>query len=210
MFDSKLERSLVYILSALAFGILLPASSASPAMAADDAPWSVTLKVGQATIDDDVEPGVLGWRVDDEDTATGIAIGYSFHRNFGIEAGYHRLGTYPGLPARCDEVCPATGQLELLVATFPEEVEFDGFSLSIIPKWPVTERFVLYGKLGVFDWRGDVTPLFSGQSVEDPSDTDLLAGLGARFDLSRSLGLQLEYEGTELFDGVNLGATFRF
>ena len=188
----------------LAFSLLL----AAPGWAAGDDPWSVTLKVGQASVDDTFEPEYYGWRADDEDTSASLAIGYQPFRYLGFELAFHDLGSYAGLPVPC-EVCVLENG-ELLVAVHPESVDFTGVSLAAVPRWPITERFELFGKFGFLDWRGDVTPLFTGQSIDDPSDTEVLAGVGARLGITEGLGVQLEYETTDLYDNVSLGASWTF
>lgn len=191
-----------FLMVALAFGIL----AASPLFAAGDGPWSVTLKAGQASVAENFHPNSYGWRADDEDTSAGLAVTYSPSRFFGFEAAYHDLGTYPGLPVYC-EVCTA---FEILVIAHPAEVEFSGFSLAVLPTWPLTDNLAIFGKLGVFDWQGDVTRFFPRQRVDDPSGTDLLTGIGARFTSPSGLGVQIEYETTELHENLSLGASWTF
>ncbi|MDA8020657.1 MAG: hypothetical protein MPN21_24730 [Thermoanaerobaculia bacterium] len=176
--------------------------------ASDDPRWSVTLKVGETRIDEDIVPDFPGWAVDGSDTSVGLAVGFELHRYLQIEAGYHDLGTYDGQHIPCPEVCAADAYLQ--IPTHPREVDFTGFSLVLVPKWPVTEKFLLYAKVGAFDWSGDVTKLFDSQPIADPSDTDLLTGVGARFGAERGVGVQLEYERSALHDHLNLGASWRF
>lgn len=197
---TRLALGLTLALTALAAG--------PPLFAAGDGPWSVTLKAGQASVDEHFGDGFFGWRADDEETSFGVAVGYTPSRYFGFEAAFHDLGTYRGLPDLC-EVC-TTLETDLLVAIHPADVSFTGFSLAVLPTWPLTERFAVYGKLGVFDWRGDTTPLYEGQSLDDPSDTDLLTGVGARFTSPSGLGVQIEYETTELHENLSLGASWTF
>ena len=180
----------------------------APPLLADSNAWSVSLKVGEASIDENFGDENFGWRVDDEDTSLGVAVGYTPFRYLGFEAAYHDLGTYRGLPNLC-EVC-TTFNNDLLIPIHPGEADFTALSFSLVPRWPITERFALYGKVGVFDWEGETTPLFPGQSVEDPSDTEFLTGVGARYGLPSGLGVQLEYEASELYENLSLGATWRF
>ncbi len=190
---------------------------AGPA-AAGDSRWSLTGKVGQASVEQDFGPPVLGWRVDDEDASAGFEVGYTLHRFFGLRAGYHDLGAYPGEPRPCPpgEVCPLPLSLiqsatrSQIVPTFPVESEFTGWSLSAIPRWPVTERVTVYGKLGVLGWRGTLSRAFDGQEVEEPSDRELLAGLGAEYVFPRGFGVLVEYESSDLLNAVSVGASWHF
>lgn len=193
--------------AALVVGTLVAASP----LAAEESRWTVAAKVGQASVQGDFGPGILGWRVDDDDTAAGIEVGYFPHHNLGIQAGYHDLGSYAGQPGECprDTFCPATLAV-FVIPVFPVEANFTGYSLAAIPRWPVTERFSAYGKVGVLDWKGDLSPAFDAGRIAAPSGTDFLAGLGAQYAFSRGFTMQVEYETSDLFDRVSLGTGWRF
>lgn len=198
--STKLSRLLT---ACLLLGALL---AASPALADDAGRWTVALKAGQVSVNEGffTSPGTYTWSVEDEDASAGLAVAYSFHRYLAFEAAYTDLGRYPSTPGDCPgEVC-------LEVVSWPDEVEFTGASLSFLPQWPVTESFVLYGRLGVFDWRGDTTPSNARDFFGDLSGTDLLVGVGAQLGLTDGLGVQLEYETTDLYDSVSLGASWTF
>ncbi len=195
--------------------VVVGAFLAASSPAAGDSRWYLAGKLGQASVEENFGPPVLGWRVDGDDSAASIEVGYALHRYLGIQAGYHDLGAYEGRPRPCPpgEDCPRTliAPPPALVPAYPVDAEFTGFSLSAVPRWPVTERFSVYGKLGVLDWEGKLSPALDvPQRVERPSDQDLLAGIGAEYAFPNRLGVLVEYETSDLFDTVSLGASWRF
>lgn len=193
--------------AALVCALLLAASP----LAAGDSRWYLAGKLGQASVNADFGPRILGWRVDGEEPAASVELGYTIHRHFALQAGYHDLGDYAGQPLPCPrgEVCPATFAPSL-VPVFPVESGFTGLSLAAVPRWPVNDRIWVYGKLGLLEWEGDPSPQFDGQQIERPSGTDVMAGVGAQYVFRKGLGVLLEYERAELFDGVSLGTSWRF
>ncbi len=179
--------------------------AAAPLMAGDSR-WYIAGKLGEASAAAEFGPEILGWFVDGEDTTAVFEIGYEVHRNLAVQAGYHDLGTYTGQPRPCPPgvICPAT-----LVPVHPREVEFKAFSLEAVPQLPLTERVSVYGKLGVLDWDSDVV-WFHGPQGPNPSERELVAGLGARYDFPKGLGVLLEYEDADLVSAVSVGASWRF
>ena len=167
--------------------------------------------------------------MDDDDTAGGVELGYLVHRLLGVQAGYHDLGTYTGSNRLCPEgqICPLIQLPDVQLPGFgfgdgiglpelglfaPVEAQFTGVSLAAIPRWPVTERFALYGKLGILDWEGEISTssVFGPLTLERPSGQDFLGGVGALYAFPSGFGLQLEAETTDLYDQVSLGSSWRF
>lgn len=197
-----------FALTLVAAALLLAAP-----LAADDSRWYVTASAGQSGVDREFGPATNRWLVDEEDTLANFEVGYAFHRNLGIQAGYRDLGSYSGHPAPCppDTVCPlsSTLSLPLIVPSHPQTVEFSGVSLVAVPRWPVSDRLDVYGKVGVLDWR----TRFYGDDFgrpEEPSGLDALGGLGAQYSVSKAFGVLVEYEASELVDAVSVGASWKF
>lgn len=92
----------------------------------------------------------------------------------------------------------------------PPEAELTGYSITLLPRWPITERISVFGKLGLLDWKASLTKSFAGQVVERPSDTDLLTGLGAEITFGGKLGVLAEIERTDLLEALSVGARWRF
>ncbi|MDA8020659.1 MAG: outer membrane beta-barrel protein [Thermoanaerobaculia bacterium] len=204
------QESMTLLLRLTVTSVLVATLLAAPT-AADGSRWSVNLKVGESTIDGEItpDPGDLAvyipsWAFDGNSTSVGLAVGYELHRYLQIEAGYHDLGTHEGQSDRCP-VCSSS-----LLPTHRREFSFTGFSLVLLPKWPVTERLVLYAKVGAFNWSSDVTDHFSPGSLADPSETDLMTGVGARIGTERGVGVRFEYEKSALHDDLSLGASWQF
>lgn len=188
------------------FLIVAGALLAAAPVAAGDSRWYVAGKLGEASVAAEFGPEIQGWFVDAEDTTAAVEVGYEVHRNLAVQAGYCDLGTYTGQPRPCPPgvICPAS-----LVPFHPREVDFKGFSLVAVPQVSLTERVAVYGKLGMLDWDSDVA-WFGGPQEPDPSERDLLAGIGVRYVLPKGLGVLLEYEDADLASGVSVGASWRF
>lgn len=199
MSPTKKQTSLGIVL--IAISICLTASRAS----AGESRWYVEGKVGQANLEAEIDPRFAGLRVDDEVTSAGIEIGYSINRHLSVQAGYRHLGSSPALRPPC-EVC--TFQERLFI---PLEAEISGVSLAAVPRWPIDDRFSLYGKLGVFHWDAEVSTAFDGDHIASETGEELLAAVGAHYGFPSGFGVLLEYEVvSDLFDGANLGFSWRF
>lgn len=103
---------------------------------------------------------------DEKDTAWRIIGGYQFNRHFAAELGYHDLG----------EASASTGA-----------AEGSAWELVGVGSYRLSERFSAYGKLG--GYRGKL----EGRGA-DESNTDLTYGAGLRYDLTRSVGLRVEWQ----------------
>lgn len=192
-----------WILMIAVFGLFF-ASSAS----AGESRWYLAGKVGQARVTADFGQPFTGWSVRDEDRAASIEVGYMIFPYLAVEGGYHDLGRHSGNTQPCrDEVCPLAQTIPLIFA--PVEAEITGRSLSAVPRWPVTDRFSLYGKVGVIDWDADLSPRFFGER-QGFSGGDLLAGVGAQYVFAKGFGVLVEYEDAEFIESASLGASWRF
>jgi opacity protein-like surface antigen len=181
--------------------------------AAQDSRWYLAGTAGQSSVGRAFGPRDLGWAVDEEATSATVEVGYALSRHLGFQVGYRDLGSYAGQPVPCgtEISCPLAGDALALLAPFhPESVDFSGVTVAAVPRLPVSERFDLYGKVGVLDWEGRLDRSAFGQNLAEPSGTDFLGGVGARFALSKTLGVLLEVESSELAESVNLGATWKF
>lgn len=178
--------------------------AAAPAAAEPTSHWYLTGRLGEAHVERDFGPPTRRSTVDGDDRAASFEVGYALHRNLGVEAGYHDLGSYVGRPQPCPptEVCP-------LVLVAPADAEFDALSLSAVPRLPLTERVSLFGRLGVLDWDGKLE-YGGGVPVERHSGRELLTGLGAEYAFPGGFGVVLEYERSDLSTALGVGARWRF
>lgn len=199
---------------ATAFLLTLALLAAAP-LAAGDSRWYLAGSAGQASVQRDFGSPTLGWRVDGSELTANLDVGYALRPHFALQAGYRDLGsgTFIGLPRPCppDLICPlSVEEVPQLLPAYPTPVDFTGWTLAAVPSWSLADRVDLYGKLGLLDWRADVRRDPFGDPIPRPSGTDLLAGAGARYALTQALGLQVEYETSDLVDAFSIGAVWRF
>ncbi len=182
--------------------------AASPATAGDS-PWYVEGRAGQASVSTELGGGVLPWRIDGNDTAAGVEVGYRISRYVAVQAGYHDLGRYDAtLDLNCTVICPLA---QLFIPEVPMVADITGWSLTAVPRWPLGERFAVFGKLGLFEWGADLKSRLDGSQRESFSGEDRLAGIGVEYAFPQGLGLHLQYEDYDLgADAATLGASWRF
>jgi OOP family OmpA-OmpF porin len=131
---------------------------------------------------------------DDSDTALSIFGGYQFNKNFGVEIAYTDLGKFSG---------SAPG----ITAT----VEATGFEFSAVGIFPINPQWSLYGKLGFFMWDADLKSNLGNLSDDG---TDLTYALGVRWNLTKNLTVQAQWQRYDVSDGdvdvLGIGVLFRF
>lgn len=97
--------------------------------------------------------GAVDQIIDGDENALSFEVGYRFHPNLGIEAGYHDLSKVDGsiLPcaqgASCSEV--------------PVEGKFTGVTLALAPRFEIGGRVGVFAKVGLVTW---------GVSIDDAAD----------------------------------------
>lgn len=199
---------------------LVLASSSIAAMAADTG-WYVGASLGQSKVDvsagelkSELEAaGVTGViaSVDNTDTGWKLFGGYQLNKNIGFEAAYVNLGS---LTANATYSTPAGSPVR-------SSADADGFLLSVVGTLPVSDTVAIFGKVGAFVWNVDATASTTLATVSASGDgTDLGYGLGAKWQINKSIGLRAEWErfqnlsvdgGPERdVDLLSLGATFHF
>jgi OOP family OmpA-OmpF porin len=126
-----------------------------------------------------------------------------FHRNFGVEVAYVDLGeaTYSG-----DFFgSPVTGG----------SIEINGFNVSAVGSFPVSEQFSLFGKIGLFIWEAEANDITGGVPFSAKDDgTDISFGVGASFNFTRNVGIRAEWERFEAAEAdadlISIGVFWRF
>ena len=194
-----------WILAAAFFALSL---ASAPALSQDTG-WYVGLNVGQSKVKDDFCAGTTS--CDDTDTALSIFGGYQINKNFGVELGYVDLGKASG------------SGTDPILGTFSATFEATGFELSGVGTLPISDKFSVYGKLGLFMWDLDVkassSTLGSGSLSED--GTDLTFAVGVRWNFTKNLTAQLQWQryndigddattGKSDIDVIGAGILFRF
>ena len=198
---------------------------------AGESPWYVAARFGESSVD-----ARLGSRhpkrLDDAANAAVVEVGYAVNRFLAVEFGYHDLGRHAGWGSPCvqtDDACiERLAALELCVEGFDcsevlvgLEGNVDGFSLALVPIWPLGDRLSLRGKAGLIGWDADVAiaPGSFFVAAGSPftrrgelfSSEDLLAGLGLHYSFPNGLGLQLQHETFDLDAGTtSFGVSWRF
>jgi len=198
-------------LSLLGFAML--ASHMAPAQAQEawtntawaNSAWYIGAGVGrsEATIDQDrIARSLLAsgatsvqFSSDERDTAYKLFIGKQLSRNFAIEAGYFDLGNF-GFNAT---TIPA--------GTLNGDVGFKGANLDLLAQLPLTQRFSVYGRLGMHYTEAEAS--FTGNRLfavtnRNPSESKLNAkvGLGLEFKFTEALALRGEAERYRVNDAV--------
>jgi OOP family OmpA-OmpF porin len=145
-------------------------------------------------------PGISGstsLTQDDKDSGFKIFGGYQFNRNLAVEVGYYDLGTLKqsGTPG------PFTVQYDL-----------SGIAGAAVGILPLGGGFALFGKAGVIIESIDKKTT-GPVNVTTNDGAAFMAGVGARWNFTRRLGVQVEWErfgGDLTVDFVSAGLRFNF
>jgi OOP family OmpA-OmpF porin len=166
----------------------------------------IGFSAGQADVDESMAiPGLIdpGGRVDGKDGAFKLFGGYQFNPNFALEAAFVDLGdvSYSGSFAGA----PVTGG----------RIQNSGVNLSAVGVVPLGQRFVLFGKVGMFLWYSEATDVTGGFGFRSEEDgADLSVGLGASVAIGQKVSLRAEWERFDMsnvdVDLVTLGFAYRF
>jgi hypothetical protein len=189
-------------------------------LAAAESSWYVAAQLGQSG--SDAQFGAQHAKlVDDEADAAAVGVGYAVGRHLAVEAGYHELGSHRGFgsPCRASEPCiERLATLGLCAEGFecaqvlvPLDADIEGFSLALVPSWPVGEHISIRGKVGLMSWDGEISGGAAFGVIESLSGEDLLTGIGVQYDFSDSFGLVVSYEEVDLdVSWTSVGMNWRF
>ena len=190
-------RRLVLATLAAASGFFSAQSTAQP---------YIGFSAGQADVDESMAIPALvdpGGRVDGKDGAFKLFGGYQFSPNFALEAALVDLGdvSYSG----SFEGATVTGG----------RIQNSGLNLSAVGVVPLGQRFVLFGKVGMFLWYSEATDVTGGVATYSEDDgADLSVGLGASVAIGQKVSLRAEWERFDMsnvdVDLVTLGFAYRF
>jgi OmpA-OmpF porin, OOP family len=172
--------------------------TASPAVLAQDrSVYYVGASAGTTSLDGPGVSGATSLTQDDQDTGVKIYGGYQFNRNLAVEVGYVDLGTLKqaGTPG-------------------PFTVQYDvaGVTAAAVGILPLSGGFSLLGKAGLIFETID-TKTTGPVAVTTNGGAALLVGVGARYDVTRKFGVQVEWEhfdGDITVDFVSAGVRFKF
>ena len=156
----------------IVFVFVLTMLSAQVANAANG--YYAGMSAGQSRFSSDVCDG-LPIRCDFSDTGLKIFGGYQATESVGIEVSFVDFGEFT-----------ATG------SGGTATIEVSGFSVVGTGTVPVTERFGLFGKVGLLRWDGEARA--SGGSLAEDDGTELTYGLGAKMKVTERVGVRVEWE----------------
>ncbi|MDY0147195.1 MAG: OmpA family protein [Halothiobacillus sp.] len=185
--------------------LLVIAMMAGPMAVADDSGWYIGANAGQsrATIDNDrITRNLLGSgfttnALTNDDRSIGYKLygGYQFNRYFALEGGYFNLGKF-GYTAYTTPQGSLTGEIKL-----------QGVNLDVVGLWPITDKFSLFGRVGVNYAKAQDQFVGTGAVlVTNPSpsarDTNYKFGVGVQYALTESLDVRAEVERYRINDAV--------
>ena len=189
-------------LAMLIAGSLLAAPQANAQWIQDK--FYVGASIGQSDVETSIaSPLITSGTVDGKDNAFKIFGGLQWHPNWAAEIAYVDLGTvsysgsFVGIPV-------TNGTIEVT-----------GFSLGIVGNLPLGDRFSVHGKFGFWGYEQVARDTSGGLPFNDTaSDSDIFFGLGAGFQITKMVGVRLEWEQYQMnADKANLatvGVLFRF
>jgi OmpA-OmpF porin, OOP family len=187
----------------------LAATLGSPAFADEFSGFRLGIAASQDTFESDVS--YLGYFDDVDTTRAGYSAfgGWALNKWLAFEVGYKGGGTFNQTLAS-DGLFP-TSRMRL-------RQEVKGAEASVIGSWWVTEKFGLFGRAGLFAWKGEVTfsedpdtnfPLPCGCATPPPNPVfvdkfdddgfEPVLGFGVQTSLDGAL-VRLEYQMGELDD----------
>lgn len=151
--------------------------------------------VGTAFVDENLD----GSQFNADSNAFQVFGGYEFTDNFGVEVSYLDLGTFK-------DTFDVAGELVKVTANA------DGFTLAAFGRLPLSERFSVHAKAGVFFWDGQSST--AGITENDPGDQNPFIGAGVSYDLSDNARLSLGADYYDMDDAqplvASVGIAFRF
>ncbi|MBP1772228.1 MAG: OmpA family protein, partial [Holophagaceae bacterium] len=187
-------------------GLVALALIASPPAMAQDSGWYLGLNVGKSKakideaklVNDLTGSGFTVTTFNDRSSSTGYKLfgGYSFNRYFAFEGGYFDLGKF-GYDATT-----------LPAGTLNGEIKVKGLNFDAVLSLPLTEKFSLFGRVGVdrartsgsFAGTGSVT--FQNPSPKEQA-TNIKYGGGLQYDFTRTFGMRAEWERYRINDAVS-------
>jgi OOP family OmpA-OmpF porin len=141
----------------------------------------IGLNVGRANNDPDIG-GVTVLSKDEKDTGFKFYGGYGFTRNWGAEVGFADLGKVNNVYRAGTSNIGLNYRAKSLYAAGTGTL-------------PLTDRFSLFGKLGIAANRTSGGASASGLTFNGRgTHSSLMGGIGAKFNFTPNLGLVVEYE----------------
>lgn len=167
----KIYKASTAILFAGLFALAVTPANAAETTTNWASGFYATASVGQTRADIEDMPG---FSVDDTDTGYSLGLGYEFNKYVAFEAGYVDLG-----------------ETTMTLGAFNAAVEADGFYFGPKVSLPITDKFSVFGKVGLFAWDVDASSNFG--VAASASGTDAYFGAGLAYDITDALALKAEW-----------------
>lgn len=171
------SKQLVLISAA---ALMLAAQAAQAAPQADELGAYGGLAVGRSSFK---LPGasVAITGKDSRDTAYKLYGGYRLNENFGIEAGYARLGSF-------------SEQATLATGSVTQQGKASSFYVAGTARYALNEQFALQGRLGLARNKVSGTNLLPASDSLQGRTNSLMLGVGAEFKVAKNLALTADYD----------------
>ena len=181
---------------------------AANAWSQDSRGWYMGASIGQAYYKHTCDGAPAGITCNNDDTAWRVFGGYQFKPSFGIELGFHTLGSV---------AAQGSGP-----ATVTQSADVRAVDVVYVGSWAMTNRLALITKLGFYFGKMQVAAHPSGitRGWESRSTNDITYGLGIGYELTDHADFRLEWQHFGHFGTGNapdldihlftLGAVYRF
>ena len=182
-------------------GLVAATAGISPLAFAQDTGWYIGGAVGQSEAD--INRGELaadltaagltntGFTADEKDTGWKLFGGYKFNKYFAVEGAYVDLGKFSA-----STTVTAVGGVPIAPLGVRASVETkDGLYISAVGIWPVTDKFSVFGKLGVYSIKTTLNVSVAGISLnQSDRNEDVTFGVGVGYDFTKNFGVRGEWE----------------
>lgn len=160
---------------------LASAAMLLPGVAAADGGIYVGAGLGSANLSDDFD----GLTIDADATAFRLFAGWRINDYVAVEGGYQDFGDFEQT-------------IDFAGSRATASLSADGFFAGADGALPLSDRFALTGRLGMFFWDGNAE--INAVSQASPEDSNLYYGVGGRFELTPRLALTGDWSRYELED----------
>jgi hypothetical protein len=185
----------------MVLGVLaLVGTVASPAFADEYTGFRLGMGLGEDTYRRDIDYSVVGEQINDSQMGYYFFGGWALNKWLAFEGAY-RFGTGYNHDFNLDpNFFPAH--------TLTSKTTVQSFEPSVVGSWWITPNFGVYGRVGVWVWRGEVTfteDLNTGDTFKPDqtrftdNGTSLIYAGGLQTTLDRAI-VRLEYQQTETSD----------
>ncbi len=127
--------------------------------------------------------------------------GYSFTPNWAVEGSYVNFDDVKTHTTVSAQALTTTADQQTFVnnAATVHPYAIEGYAIAAKGTVPISPRFSLFAKAGVFFWNADINVYCSGcasvvGTKRSVSGTNLTGGVGMGYDLNSNIGMRLEYE----------------